>query len=238
MNFVDLIKKYAYLILGLVCILVVGVLYLVSMNRDAVIMSPGQVAGNNDISDITIVQAGNEIHDAPAAEAPTAAEPSAPIEPEMIMVHILGAVNNPGIFELPLGSRVNHAVILAGGFTEDADEMRVNLAAFLVDTMQIIVPAVGDDESIPVLNPDSPAAPGGSGASGGSAPGIINGLVNINTASYTELQTLPNIGSTIAQNIIDFREANGRFSSIDELIHVTRIGAATLDGLRNMVTVG
>ena len=230
MNFFEFIRKYAYLFLGLICILAIGVLYLVNINREAVVVSPGQIVRDSDISDITIAQGRGESHTFQP-------EPPTPAEPEMIIVHILGAVNMPGVFEMPLGSRVNDAVGLAGGFTEEADELRVNLAAFVSDAMQIIIPALGDEESMPIFIPDSSVAPGFRG-SPEPAPGIVNGIVNINTANHTELQTLPGIGSVIAQNIIDFREANGGFSSVDELINVTRIGSVTLEGLRDRVTVG
>jgi competence protein ComEA len=133
-----------------------------------------------------------------------------------IYVHILGEVTAPGLYELREGDRAVDAVAAAGGFTDDADEAQLNLARFLVDGEQIVVPAVG-------------AAPA-SGMTG-------SGKVNLNTADSTQLETLPRIGPAMAQRIIDWRETNGRFSSVEDLLSVTGIGAKTFEGLKDLVTV-
>jgi competence protein ComEA len=148
----------------------------------------------------------------------------APQEEKTIIINITGAVKNPGVYELPEGARVNDALILAGGENENADLSGVNLAAFLRDAMMIVIPEIGE-EAVFIFD----------GESDGTQSG---GLININTATLEELQTLSGIGPVLAQNIIDFREAHGNFSSVDELIHVPRIGAATLERLRVSITVG
>jgi len=133
-------------------------------------------------------------------------------------VHILGAVERPGLYGVREGNRVIDAVAAAGGFTDSADQTQVNLARFLVDGEQLYVPTVGE----------TPA----------SAPGVTaQGKVNINTADASALETLPRVGPAMAARIIDWREANGRFAAIEDLMSVTGIGQKTFDGLKDLVTV-
>jgi competence protein ComEA len=149
-------------------------------------------------------------------------------EPDYIVVHIAGEVNYPGVFTLREGARVNDALYMAGGETEYANLMRVNLAAFLQDAMQIIIPAEGDYTTAVFVFGGNAQGTGGITASG---------LINLNTATSAQLQTISGIGPARAQNIIDFRETHGNFSSVDELIHISGIGAVTLENLRPHVTV-
>jgi competence protein ComEA len=133
-------------------------------------------------------------------------------------VHILGAVERPGLYGVREGDRVIDAVAAAGGFTDSADQSQVNLARFLVDGEQLYVPTVGE----------APA----------SAPGVTaQGKVNINTADASALETLPRVGPAMAARIIDWREVNGRFAAIEDLMSVTGIGQKTFDGLKELVTV-
>lgn len=142
-----------------------------------------------------------------------------------IYVHLLGAVARPGLYELRDGARAVDAVAAAGGFTADADRTQLNLARFVSDGEQIVVPVVG---AAPV------AAPGAPGTTG---PGSVGGKVNINTADATALETLPRVGPAMAARIIDWRETNGRFASVDDLRAVTGIGEKTFAALRDLVTV-
>lgn len=140
------------------------------------------------------------------------------------LVHVLGAVAEPGVYQLAPGARVVDAVTAAGGLAGDADAAAVNLARIAVDGEQIYVPRIGEE---PRPAPES----------AGDAPGDGGGLINVNTASASELETLPRIGPAMSQRIIDYREANGPFASIDDLGEVPGIGDATLEGLRPLVTV-
>ncbi|MBN9607295.1 MAG: ComEA family DNA-binding protein [Actinomycetales bacterium] len=139
-----------------------------------------------------------------------------------VYVHLLGEVARPGLYELDEGSRAVDLIAAAGGFTEQADQSSVNLARFLVDGEQVVVPALGA----------APAVGAGAGGAGGVA-----GKVNLNTADQAALETLPRIGPALAQRILDWRAANGRFTAIEDLLSVTGIGEKTFDGLRDKVTV-
>ncbi len=135
----------------------------------------------------------------------------------VVFVHILGAVERPGLYSLREGDRAVDAVAAAGGFTDAADRAQLNLARFVVDGEQIYVPAVGE----------TPAG----------TPGAAQGKVNLNTADAAALETLPRVGPALAARIINWREANGRFSTVEDLLSVTGIGQKTFDGLKDLVTV-
>lgn len=149
--------------------------------------------------------------DEPTPDAVTAAA---------VYVHVSGAVVAPGLYILDAGARVVDVIGAAGGFAEDADQSGVNLARLLSDGEQLHVPALGE---APV-----PAAPGTAGG---------GGLINLNTADATALDTLPRVGPAIAQRIIEWRDANGRFTSVEDLLAVPGIGDAMLESLRDLVTV-
>lgn len=141
--------------------------------------------------------------------------------PGPVVVHVAGAVVHPGVQQLPAAARVIDAVDAAGGLTPDADAGRVNLAAELADGSQIYVPAVGEEP---------PAAVGAETGPGG-------GLVDVNVADGATLETLPGIGPSTAAAIIDHRERNGPFTSVDGLLEVRGIGEAKLAELRDLVRV-
>ena len=145
-----------------------------------------------------------------------------------LLVHVLGAVAAPGLVELAPGARVVDAVAAAGGFTDDADPAGVNLARPVVDGEQRVVLAVGQA-------PPPAAATGGVGAAGGTGAGAGDGKVHLNTADLAALDTLPRIGPALAQRIIDWREANGPFTSVDQLLEVAGIGDAVFSGLADKV---
>ena len=133
-----------------------------------------------------------------------------------IYVHVLGAVLSPGLYELRDGDRIVDAVAAAGGFAEGADQTQLNLARVLSDGEQLQVPLLGE------------LAPAGDEQSG---------KVNLNTATLEQLETLPRVGPALAQRILDWRESNGRFSAIEDLMSVTGIGDKTFEGMRELVTV-
>lgn len=157
----------------------------------------------------------------------------------MVTVHVAGAVASPGLVTVPAGSRVGDAIEQAGGPRPGAQTDAVNLARVLTDGEQIRVPAEGEEVTMPPADGGGAGSAGGSGAGGGGVGGggASSGLVNLNTASAAELETLPGIGPALAGRIIDHRAAIGRFRSVDELDDVSGIGPATLQRLRPLVTV-
>ena len=157
--------------------------------------------------------------------SPTAAPSAA-----ALLVHVTGAVRKPGLVSLPGGSRVVDAVAGAGGLADDADAAGVNLARPVADGEQLVVPRVGE---APVAG--ASAAAGVSGG-GGSGPGG-SGMVNLNTATQQELEGLPRIGPALAQRILDWRAANGRFTQPTDLLKVSGIGQKLFDGLKDSVVV-
>lgn len=138
-----------------------------------------------------------------------------------IFVHVAGWVHRPGVYRLALGDRVIDAIERAGGPRTGANLDALNLAALLVDAQQVYVPREGEVSS-------SASSEGGPGATQ---------LINVNVATAEELESLPGIGEVIAQRIIDYREENGPFASVDDLVNVSGIGEATLEEIRDLVTV-
>lgn len=171
----------------------------------------------------------------PASPAPTDTAPAALVTPIAaagapspsaageVVVDVAGKVRRPGIVRLPSGSRVIDAVTAAGGPRRGVDLSSINLARILVDGEQVVV-------GIPV--------PAGLAASAASVPGVATGtLVNVNTATQSELETLPGIGPVTAQAIMQWRVDNGAFTAVDELMEVSGIGEATLSEIAPHVTV-
>jgi competence protein ComEA len=137
-----------------------------------------------------------------------------------VVVDVVGAVRQPGLYRLPQGSRIADAVARAGGTTGKAELAQVNLAAPLADGEQVVVPKRGAAGAT--------AAPSGSGAGTGAGP---TAPVQLSTATLEQLETLPGIGPVMAQN----RTKHGAFSSADELDAVSGIGPKRLDQLRDLV---
>ncbi|HID64485.1 MAG TPA: competence protein ComEA [Anaerolineae bacterium] len=148
--------------------------------------------------------------------------------PRPLRVYVSGAVAHPDVYELPSDSIVKDAIEAAGGPTGEADLNRINLARRVYDEEQIYVPQEGE-ESLPVSPPSSPPLLSPSSRGGGK--------VNINTATAEELGTLPGIGPTKAQSIIDYRTANGPFQSIEDIKNVRGIGDATFEKLKDKISV-
>lgn len=144
--------------------------------------------------------------------------------PPEVFVHIIGAVNNPGLYQLHDGDRAVDAVAAAGGLAADADQAQLNLARFVSDGEQIIVPRVGE---VP-----PPAATGG-----GTAGGTGGGSININTADAAALEDLPGVGPALAERIVQWRDSNGSFTAVEDLLNVTGIGQKKLDGMRESIAL-
>jgi len=150
--------------------------------------------------------------------------PEATPTPRPLRVYISGAVQHPDVYTLPLDSIVKDALLAAGGPADDADLDRINLAAPLTDGEHVYVPHLGE-ESLPVELPADSA----SSASGGA--------LNINTADVAAFETLPGIGPGIAQRICDYRQANGPFARIEDIMNVSGIGPSTFAKIQDLITI-
>lgn len=148
-----------------------------------------------------------------------------------VYVDVDGAVVRPGVYRLKDGARVSQAIDAAGGLTAEADVTGLNRASKITDGQKIYVPTVGEQQAA--------AAVGGaeSGAATTLGAGSSSGLVNINTASAAELQTLSGIGPSMAQSIIDERTQNGAFASVDDLMRVSGIGEKKLAKIKDCICV-
>jgi len=160
-----------------------------------------------------------------------------PPTPAPLVVYVTGAIAQPGLYQLQMGSRMADAVEAAGGFTVNANEQAVNLAAPLADGQRIQIPTL-----LPTPGQSNPLTPLTPQANSQARSTPINpvppGLVNINTATLEELDTLPGIGPITAQKIIDYRESNGPFKKIEDIQNVRDIGPVTFEKIRDLITVG
>jgi competence protein ComEA len=149
--------------------------------------------------------------------SPTPGASSSGLPTESLLVHVLGAIARPGLYELRSGDRTLDAIAAAGGFTDDADRDHLNLAKPLTDGEQLRVPVIGE---APVI-----------------AAEASDGRVNLNSADAAALDTLPRVGPAMAERIIQWRDDNGGFTAVEDLLSVTGIGQKTFDSLKDLVTV-
>lgn len=194
-----------------------------------------------------------------AGEAPADGADSG--EPELIYVFVCGAVAQEGVYELPAGSRVYQAVEAAGGYAADADTSYINQADPVTDAQKLEIPTVEEAEKLreeaalaaenrqAETDAESGSGPDGAAAgyanngagqmnnSAGQADDAAARLININTADEAALQTLPGIGAAKAASIVRYREANGGFSSIEEIKKVSGIGDITYENIKGCITV-
>lgn len=147
-----------------------------------------------------------------------------PPSPQPIIVDVSGAVLQPGVYSLPFGSRVIDAIEAAGGLAENAVTKSLNLAAKLSDGEKVLVPQISATSLPGFSMPDR--------------AGAVEILVNVNVASKSQLEELPEIGSVYAQRIIDYRELNGPFLKIEDIQKVEGIGEATFESIKDLITVG
>ena len=148
-----------------------------------------------------------------------------PPTPLPLLVHVAGAVAQPGVYTLPPGSRVQDAINSAGGFSDSADRQALNLAALIQDGSRVYVPFLVTPEH---------AQPGPAR----QATPSPHFPININTATLAELDSLPGIGPVTAQDIIDYRNRHGSFQRIEDIDQVPGIGPATYEKIKDLITVG
>lgn len=158
-------------------------------------------------------------------EVSTNSEKKIEIEEKWIIVDICGEVKNPGIVKVKEGDRVTDAVNLAGGLLETADRRQINMARVLLDGEQIYICKIG--ESVTIEKPIE------------SIRGVINttGKVNINTALRNELESLNGIGKVLAQRIIEYRNQNGRFQNINDIMKVSGVGEKKFKSIKEHISI-
>jgi competence protein ComEA len=147
--------------------------------------------------------------------------PQATSTPQPLRVYVSGAVRRPDVYELVPNSIVKDALLAAGGAAEDADLDAVNLALPLADGQQIYIPRLGEENPPAPVPADRPASPA---------------KVNINVADAALLESLPGIGPSLAQRIVEYRQANGRFAQIEDVMEVSGIGPATFAKIQELIT--
>ncbi len=199
------------------------------------------LVGVTALAALVLVFAGKALLDAAASDAlvveraeqeggpSVEGEEAVAEEARTVVVHVGGAVADPGVRELAEGSRVQDAVDASGGFAEGAAPDALNLARVLTDGEQVVVPTL--EEAAGAQGADA----AGAGASSGSA---VGGRVNINRASAAELDTLPGVGPSTAEKIVADREANGPFATTEDLKRVSGIGDKKYEELADLVCVG
>ena len=149
-----------------------------------------------------------------------------------IAVDVEGAVKHPGLYMVAAGSRIGDAIEAAGGVTNKAASGQVNLAQSLEDGQQVYVPSKQEGSSRRSSDSGS-----GSAGSGGATASSAGDKININTATAEELQALPGIGEALSQRIVDYRDANGAFSQVEDITNVSGIGDAILANIKDIICV-
>ena len=153
------------------------------------------------------------------------------LDNEQIVIHIEGEVVNTGIISIPFGSRISDAINAAGGATSLADISKINLAYVLQDSQKVYIPSIYDENDVQYIT----------NSAGNSvlinSNGSIENIVNINTASKSELEKLPGIGSSTASKIIDYRNKNGKFKSIQDIMNVGGIGESKFNNIKDYICI-
>ena len=184
------------------------------------------VKGSDNTAGEITQSSEEDASDAVSQETETCEAEEAQTEEETVCVHVCGAVNDPGVYYLEAGSRVHEAVEMAGGLSSDAAEEYVNLAQVITDGEQIYIPTLEEaqEQGLEI-------------GSSSSSDEDESGLININTATSEELQSLSGIGQAKAEAIIAYREDNGDFTSIEDITNVSGIGESTYEKIKDQITV-
>ncbi|HFI0236165.1 TPA: helix-hairpin-helix domain-containing protein [Streptococcus suis] len=213
---IETIKDYKWqLALPTVAILLVGTFLIFSQ--------PAQLADQTGLTDFPQLEQTSSSSELVEETSTKVSE-----EPSQLVVDVKGAVAKPGLYTLEAGARVNDAVEAAGGLTSQADPKSINLAQKLSD--EAVVYVASKDENISVVA-------SATASSAMSQEEKNTSLVNLNTATEADLQTISGIGAKRATDIIAYREANGGFKSVDDLNNVSGIGDKTMESIRPYVTV-
>lgn len=175
---------------------------------------------SEESEELTVLEAAEQAAEISHADVTLAETKSTEVEPRTVYVYVCGAVQNPGVVEVPEGSRAEKALELAGGMTPEADAFYVNLAEPVQDGQKLYFPTAVEAESLETAKKAKE-----------------EGLVNINTASVEELCTLPGIGASKAADIVRYREKNGAFRNKEDIMQVSGIKQNAYDRLCDRITV-
>lgn len=232
-----------------ICVLLLCALLCGCTRREQLILEDTSTEQEQQANGLPAMQEESESGQQALQEEPAGQQPSeygVPEdvgEPRTIFVHVCGAVDHPDVYELPAGSRVYEAVQAAGGFAEDADENYVNQAQELSDGVKLVIPTVEQTTAM-LSEEDAKTLAGAVGIqdSGGrqdeSPQSIISdGKIDINTASEAELCNVPGIGAVRAAAIVAYRQENGSFSSIEDIMNVSGIKEGTFEKIKNSIKV-
>ncbi len=241
-----------------VAAVIIAIVMTVTQSHEAAEAGTGRGTGTASEESALAPAASGEEADATSGSADRSAGGGEARPEGRVFVHVVGEVTSPGVVELEAGTRVSAAIEAAGGAKESAVLSAVNLARTVVDGEQIVIPNA--ESAASATQPgagangtgaaESSAGAGGAGGGAGDsasatgpganalaqAPGHT-GLVNLNSADGAALETLPRVGPALAQAILEWRQLNGAFTSVEQLLEVSGIGAKTLEGLRELVTV-
>ncbi|MCR5177691.1 MAG: helix-hairpin-helix domain-containing protein [Lachnospiraceae bacterium] len=244
-------KKISFIFAAALAVLVLGSCGSTAGDGSRILLDGDEAAQTED------VRSENADPDVPAETAQdnaaddAAAGEEVPATPEPIVVHVCGAVADAGVYVLDEGSRVYEAVRAAGGFSEEADEAYVNQAQVLSDGMRLRIPTreetdgLGDAQAVDTgfagaddghVVPDVITAPDAAGG-GGNVPEQPSGKVNINTADASALCGLTGIGPATAAKIIAYRESNGKFAHIEDIMQVSGIKEKLFTKIKDSITV-
>lgn len=217
-SYIETLKQYKWQI-GLPAVAVVILTSFLFVNQAA------PAADQTNLNDLPLTEQTQS-----SSTSSERSEPSSSQESSLLVVDVKGAVKNPGLYTLENGSRVNDAVMAAGGLTKEADPKSINLAQKVTD--EAVVYVARQDEQISVVPSNNTSS-----AISQNQDKTEAGLVNLNTATEADLQTISGVGAKRAADIIAYRETNGGFKSIDDLNNVSGIGDKTLESIRPYVTV-
>ncbi len=220
-------NKKRWILVG-ICTVAAAFLLFVSVNMDV-----------SDGEELFLASGQPEVSAEPkiSAEMEGTAEPASSEEPsqhEEVVVYICGAVKNPGVYRCRQGERVSHAVEQAGGLKKNASEL-VNLAEPLVDGQRVYIPTKKEMQEKTQVSGDYGDGRGSTEVSG--SDGQRDSRVNINTADAAELMTLPGIGESRAQSILDYRSEHGSFRSIEEIKNISGIKEGLFSQIQELITV-
>ena len=211
----NLTKKQKIIVIAIAGIVAIGIMYFI-YNKNQV---KEDINIENEILVNSVITNENNIND------------------DIVVIHITGSVKNPGIVKLKEGSRIEDAIEAAGGLTENADITKVNLAYIVEDGTKIKIPSaseedIGDEDIIDSKSGDNIIIEENTVSSNNSTQ-----TININKATEKEFETLPGIGPSLASKIIEYRNQNGKFGSIEDIKNVNGIGDNKYEKIKDLITV-